>query len=158
MIAPEKHLAYATGYIALELHAEAHAELAHLSPELLEEPAALAVRIELAMSERNWQEVVMRSGELVNHDATVERPWITWAYALRELRLIADAQETLTAGARLIDNPSPLVAYNLACYACLLGELDEARHLLASVYARDKKWREIARNDPDLAALHLKKK
>jgi hypothetical protein len=60
-------------------------------------------------------------------------------------------------GARLVP-PSPLVDYNLACYACLLGELDEARRLLASVFAREKSWRAAAREDRDLAALYSAKK
>jgi hypothetical protein len=50
-----------------------------------------------------------------------------------------------------------LVDYNLACYACLLGELDDARALLTEVFARDKSWREMAKEDADLAALFPQK-
>lgn len=158
MIAPETHLAYAAGYLELNLLADARAELALLSPEFLATPPALAVRLELAMATSAWDEVIALAPELIGDDATEERPWTAWAYALRELGRVAEAQETLLAGSRLIAKPSVLVDYNLACYACLLGELDEARRLLASVYARDKSWREAARDDPDLAALRVTKK
>ncbi len=157
MIAPEKHLAYALGFLQLGLHAEAHAELAALPPEVATTSPALMLRLELAMAEEEWERVVAIAPELVGLDATEERPWVAWAYALRELKRINEAQETLLAGARMIDEPSPLVDYNLACYACLLGELEEAKQLLAHVISRDKSWREVAREDPDLAALFPRK-
>lgn len=153
MIAPETHLAYAAGYLELGLRAEARAELADLPPAFLASPPALALRLEIAMADSAWEEVIALAPELVAHDTADERPWIAWAYALREKERVAEARETLLAGARLIAKPTLVVDYNLACYACLLGEFEEARRLLASVIARDKSWRAIAREDPDLAAL-----
>lgn len=153
MIAPETHLSYALGYLQLELVDEAREELSALSQEFLATPPALAVSLEVAMADNAWDEVIALAPELVGHDAAQERPWVAWAYALRERERVAEAQETLMAGSRLIRDPSPLVAYNLACYACLLGDADEARRLLAVVFARDKSWREVARDDPDLAPL-----
>lgn len=153
VIAPETHLAYAAGYLALDLRSEARAEIHELPTEFLARPATLQFRLELAMAESVWEEVVALAPDLVSHDASTERPWVAWAYALRELGRIGEAQETLLAGARLIQEPSLVVDYNLACYACLLGELDEARRLLASVVTRDESWREAAHTDPDLADL-----
>ncbi len=158
VIPPEKHLAYAFGYLELGLPAEARTELSSLSPEFLATAPALSVRIEIAMAQSAWGEVIALAPELIGHDSALERPWVAWAYALRELERIGEAQETLLAGSRLIARPSLLVHYNLACYACLLGDLDEARRLLAAIYARDKSWRETARADPDLAALRVAKK
>lgn len=157
MISPEKHLAYAVGYLEFNLVAEARAELEELSEDIRGTPAAQAVRLEIAMAESAWDEVLPLAEALVGHDAKQERPWVAWAYALRELERVAEAQEILLAGSRLIDDPSVLVDYNLACYACLLGELDDARALLADVFARDKSWREAAKEDPDLAVLYPKK-
>lgn len=154
MIAPEKHLAYALGFLQLGLHAEAHAELAALPPEVAATAPALTLRLELAMAEEEWERVIALAPDLVGLDSSEERPWVAWAYALRELKRINEAQETLLAGVRLIGDPSPLVEYNLACYACLLGELEEAKQLLAHVISRDKSWRDVAREDPDLAALY----
>jgi Flp pilus assembly protein TadD len=153
MISPATHLAYAAGYLQLGMLAESRAELENLTPEVLATPAALSLKLELAMAEEDWLEVLGRALELVAYDNTEERPWIAWAYALRELQRIEEARETLLTGARLIKKPSLLVAYNLACYACLLGDLPDARRLLATVYARDESWRDIAREDDDLAAL-----
>ncbi len=158
MIPLETHLSYALGYLQLGLVAAAREELAALPPETLTTPAVLAVRLEIAMADETWEEVITLAPDLVAHDATRERPWVAWAYALRERERIEEARETLLAGARLVTEPSPLVDYNLACYACLLGDLPEARRLLAGVVARDRSWREVARTDSDLAPLFASKK
>lgn len=155
MIAPEKHLTYASGYLQLDLYQEARAELDQLPPEAAQTPGALALKIEVGMGLASWEDVIELAPRLIQHDSSPERPWVAWAYALRELQRHTEAQEILLTGRRLIRRPSPLVDYNLACYACLLGEVDEARSLLEDVFARDPSWREIARNDPDLAPLHL---
>lgn len=157
VISPETHLSYALGYLQLELVAEAREELSALSEEFLAAPAALSVRMEVAMADNAWDEVIALAPELVGHDASRERPWVAWAYALRERERVAEARETLTAGTRLIEDASPLVDYNLACYACLLGDLKEARRLLRAVFARDKSWRGVAREDADLAPLFMPK-
>jgi len=153
MIPTATHLAFAAGYLQLGMIPEARAELENLGAEDRASPAASASRLELAMLEEDWAEVIACAPELVAHDNTGECPWIAWAYALRELRRIEEARDTLLTGARLIEKPSLLVAYNLACYACLLGGLPEARRLLDGVFAKDDSWRETAREDDDLAAL-----
>ncbi len=155
MITPEKRLTYAAGYLQLDLYKEAREELAALPPEAALTPAALTLKIEISMALAEWDEVIELAPRLIHHDPSTERPWVAWAYALRELQRHTEAQEILLTGRRLIRHPSTLVDYNLACYACLLGELEEARSLLEDVFARDQSWREIARNDPDLAPLHL---
>jgi len=153
MIPPSKHLEYATGFLHLGLLEEARAEIAQLSPEAQEATVARQLRIEIAMISEVWLEVVALAPGLIAHDSTEERPWIAWAYALRELQRIEEARDALLTGARLIRDPSPLITYNLACYACLLGDLPEARRLLDSISAQDSSWRDLAGDDPDLAAL-----
>ena len=46
---------------------------------------------------------------------------------MREKKCIPEARNILLHAERAISEPSPLLDYNLACYFCLLGELDEAR-------------------------------
>ena len=47
----------------------------------------------------------------------------------------------------------PTYHYNLACYECALGHLDLARLHLDKSFSMDKKMRDLAKRDPDLAAL-----
>jgi hypothetical protein len=45
------------------------------------------------------------------------------------------------------------VRYNLACYECLIGNHEEARHLIAEEIAANPKKKEQALTDDDLKAI-----
>ncbi|MFA6289684.1 MAG: hypothetical protein WC661_20065 [Opitutaceae bacterium] len=157
MIPTRKHLDYALGYIELGLFPEAREELSRITAADRKQPAVLGVLLELAMAEETWTAVITFAPQVADADPSNERPWIAWAYALRERGQIAEARDVLLRGAGLISEPSVLVDYNLACYFCLLGDLAEARRHLDLVFARDPHWKKDARQDPDLAALHPQK-
>jgi tetratricopeptide (TPR) repeat protein len=153
VIPARKHLDYAQGFIELGLFAEARDELAWLSPAERIHADAIPVRLELAMGEEDWVEVPLLAHEATRLDPTQERPWVAWAYALREQHYIAEAREVLLRGESQIHDPSPIVSYNLSCYYCLLGDLPEAMRRLKKVFARDPEWKNEAAKDPDLAGL-----
>ena len=44
-----------------------------------------------------------------------------------------------------------LIAYNLACYSCVLGDLVEARTLLNIAFSMDVMLKQVALDDSDLA-------
>ena len=46
-------------------------------------------------------------------------------------------------------------SYNLACYECVLGNLESAQAHLETSFALDKKFRSFAKTDPDLKLLNL---
>lgn len=157
MVVPRKRLAYALGYIELSMLKDARAELARLSDKERETPEAMAVLIELGMVEDDWRSVIQLAPRVAAIAPSVERPWIAWAYALRELGQIEEAREVLSRGATAIEKPTVLVDYNLACYDCLLGDHGEARRRLARVFKREPTWRDQAADDPDLKDLDLAK-
>ena len=105
------------------------------------------------MLEEVWDEVPLLAHQATELDPKQERPWIAWAYALREQQQITAARDVLLRGERVLAQPSPLVSYNLACYYCLLGDLPEAMRRLKAVFAREPAWKAEAATDPDLAAL-----
>lgn len=153
MISTRKHLDYALGYIGLNLLADAKAELALIAAADRETPDVLVVEIELAMARNAWARVIALAAGITAAVPALERPWIAWAYALREKQRITEARDTLLKGERLIRDPSPLVDYNLACYFCLLGDFREARRRLKRACAREPDWKAEAAADPDLAGL-----
>jgi len=157
VIPTRKHLDYALGYIELGLLDEAREELARIPPADQRTSPALSVSLELAMAEEDWDDVVTLAPQVILSDESTERPWIAWAYALREQQRIAEARDVLLRGALVVLEPSGLMDYNLACYYCLLGDLDEARRRLQRAFSRDPNWKNDARQDPDLAALHAPK-
>lgn len=154
MIPTRKHLDYALGYIALSLLKEARAELAQIPREDEKSAGVLVVKIELAMAEEDWRRVDKLAVEATELVPTLERPWIAWAYALRELQEVERARAVLLEGELAIEEPTVLVDYNLACYFCLLGDLATARRRLADVFKREPTWKAEAVLDPDLAALY----
>jgi tetratricopeptide (TPR) repeat protein len=153
MITTRKHLDYALGYIELNLLSEARDELALIQEAEHETPDVLGVHLELAMAASKWTRVLALAPQLIALAPALERPWIAWAYALREKQRIAAARDVLLRGERAITEPSALVDYNLACYYCLLGDLPEARRRLKRACAREPDWKTEAATDPDLAAL-----
>lgn len=153
MISPRKRLAYALGYIELGLLRDARAELARLSAEERGTPEAMAVLVELAMVEDDWRQVIRLAPRVAKAAPSVERPWIAWAYALREVGEIAEARDVLTEGERVIEKPTVLVDYNLACYDCLLGDREKAVRRLARVFQKEPGWKAQAKEDPDLKTL-----
>lgn len=155
MISTRKHLDYALGYIGLNLLAEARDELALINATDRETPEVLAVQIELAMAKSTWTRVITLAAKVTTISPSLERPWIAWAYALREKQLISEARDVLLKAEHALTGPSPLVDYNLACYFCLLGDLPEARRRLKRACAREPDWKLEAAEDPDLAALKI---
>lgn len=153
VIPTRKHLDYALGYIALNLFADARAELALIKPADRETPEVLLIEIELAMAKASWARVIKLATRAASAIPSAERPWIAWAYALREKQRIADARDVLLRGERVIKDPTPLVDYNLSCYFCLLGQLPEARRRLKRACDREPDWKKEAGADPDLAGL-----
>jgi len=158
MISTRKHLDYALGYIGLNLLAEARAELALIPPADRETPEVLAVEIELAMARSTWSRVITLAARATAAAPGSERAWTAWAFALREKQRVSEARDVLLRGAAVIQDATPLVDYNLACYFCLLGDLPEARRRLKRACAREPEWKTEAAADPDLAALHHPRK
>jgi hypothetical protein len=66
----------------------------------------------------------------------------------------ADEVEATLGAGHLPPRDSGVILYNIACARSLAGELDDARRLLRAAFTRRHDLRELAPNDPDLAALH----
>lgn len=89
----------------------------------------------------------------------MENSWIGWAYALRELEQVEEAREVLLKAEIRHGKASAVLHYNLACYDSLLGELASARARLATACRMDGRFKQAAKDDPDLRALReLQKK
>ena len=82
-----------------------------------------------------------------------DKGWISHAFALRELEQIEEAQAVLLEAEPHLQKACGLLHYNLACYACLLGNKPEAKRRLATAFKMDKVWKQEALDDPDLKAM-----
>ncbi len=142
----------AQGYFSLGLFDEVIEELDGLRGEDAEAVAAVALRIEAFQARKDWGLARELAEEMARREPAKPEWWIAWAYALRREKTIQDARGVLWEAVQL--HPAvDLIQYNLACYACVLGELDEARRLLARALALAPGCRAMARRDEDLKAL-----
>lgn len=122
-----------------------------LSDQLL--PVVLDVRIDLHMATKQWDTVLDFAQELVRLAPEEEKGWISHAFALRELERIEEAQAVLLEAEPRHGAKCGVLHYNLACYACLLGNKSEAKRRLTTAFKMDKAWKQSALEDPDLKTM-----
>lgn len=154
---PDAHyLNAAIGWLGLGNAAEAQAELDRISQTNQLHPDVLEVRWLVCAEQKDW------SGALVAARALTERApdrptgWLHFAYALRRVPEggLQRAWEALRPAYDKFPN-EPIIAFNLACYACQLGRLAEARKWLKTALAVGdaQKLKQMALEDGDLKPL-----
>ena len=153
MISTATRVQYATGYIALGLLDQAETELAAIPSEDRELPDVLAANAELAMAAKRWTDVVRFARRLSEVAPSDVQGWVWWAYALREMQQIREARSVLLQIEAAHGDDHAVVPYNLACYYCLLGEIETARRYFSKACKMDPSFKESAATDPDLAGL-----
>ncbi len=155
--APDTHLlGFATGWLELGNAAEAKAELAKLSPSTAGHPDVLEVRWAIAATIADWKQALEVAQRLVETEPRRASGWLHRAYAIRRVEgggLQSAWDALLPAAVKFPEEPT--VPYNLACYACQLGQLEEARARLMSARAIGGKSeiRKMALKDEDLKPL-----
>lgn len=133
---------------------EAARELRRLSSATLGHPDVLDIRWRLHAARGQWDSA-LDVAKLVTTVAP-ERPsgWIHQSYCLHEMKRTAEAMQLLLPVADQFPEEG-IIAYNLACYACQLGDLAGAKIWLqrASKSKGKMPLKEMAEQDPDLAPL-----
>ncbi len=150
----------AEGWLELNLPAEAEAELAQLSPSAKAHPLVLQALWQLHAHQRQWALAHAVAELLVQTFPGDVNGWVHRAYAARRKDGggLQAAWDALRPAAELFPEET-IVRYNLACYACQMGNLDAARHWLGRAIeiagkpqAREA-LRQMALADADLAPL-----
>lgn len=148
------HVNAAEGWLDLGMPDEAERELDQILPVGAVHPMVLDVRWRIHGARREWEEAEQVAARMVWLAPDFPGGWIHRSFALHELRRTVEARAHLLKAAVLFP-AHPIVAYNLACYACAAGDLDDARDWLrraAELKGKDE-IRAMAADDPDLAAL-----
>jgi len=148
----ERSLLAAQGYIELGMLEDSLDELDSLPVEQRESEAVLQMRLFVLMRAKSWGaaiEVCSRLREKCPENST---GFIHGAFCLHEMGRTNEARTLLLEGPRSLED-EPTYHYNLACYAAVLGEPAEACKYLKQSFSMNKKFREIARLDPDLQSV-----
>lgn len=131
---------------------DALAELDALDPVSQHRPEILEMRTLILMRLKRWKPALDCSRQLCLAAPGNGAGFVHTAFCLHELGHTEEAKTALLAGESALEN-EPVFFYNLACYECALGEIQPAREHLERSFALDKKYREFAKADPDLAPL-----
>jgi Flp pilus assembly protein TadD len=148
----DRMLASAAGYLALGMHEDAWDELESLPPELRADEGVLELRIQIYQGLGKWESARFLAESLAKRFPENQHWWILWAYSLRREKSVEAAREVMLEAAA-IHPEAALIHYNLACYACVLGHLEEARSLLAAAFAMDVMLKIAALDDKDLGPI-----
>ena len=122
------HLDAAIGWLGLGCAADARAELAKISPAKLNRPDVLEIRWLLFVHEARWHEAREIAQLEIQLAPDNSAGWLHRAYALRRVHAgsVPQAWEALLPAAEKFPK-EPVIAFNLACYACQMQQLDAAR-------------------------------
>jgi len=154
---PDSHcLLAAAGWLGLGCPDDALAELNSLSEANREHPDVLELRWLIHAERKDWTAALMTASTLIT--IAPERPaaWLHRAYAMRRVPEggVERAWDLLRPALEKFPNES-VIPYNLSCYACQLGRLDESRKWfkLALRTGTPEAIKQMALQDEDLRAL-----
>jgi predicted Zn-dependent protease len=149
----ERTILAAQGYSELSMFDDALAELDSLPPNAAGHAVVMELRAVILMQARRWKPALEASRALCVLEPGQTGGYIHAAFCLHEMGRTEEARAVLLGGPSSL-HAEPTYHYNLACYECVLGHLDLARMHLEKSIELDKKYRDFAKGDPDLAALH----
>lgn len=148
----QRHLRAAQGYIELGMFVEASDELECIAPEHRSQPAVLAFRYEIYSRLEIWTHAEVVARQLVKIAPEDQGCWISWAYATRRCQSI-DAANQILLDAEKLHPKNANIQFNLGCYACQMGNLEESKRRVEAAISLDEKYRAMALDDQDLEPL-----
>ncbi len=149
------HLQAAQGWLELGNHIEADAELDNITATLRSHPDVLELRWQIYARAKKWEACVDIASAITK--LAPDRPvgWIHRSYALHELKRTQEALDNLIPVLAKFPREH-LMRYNLACYTCQLGRLEDAKvwlELAFKIAGNPAKVKLMALDDPDLEPL-----
>ena len=155
-LADVRHLEAAQGWLGLGNWREARAELANIPVELQTHLDVLQVRWAIHAAAKEWESAAEVAEAF--RRARPESPFgfVHLAYALHEMKRTQEAQNVLLPVVEKFQDEF-IIRYNLACYACQLGDGEGAWHWLEKSMALTDpdEVKQMALNDPDLEPLRM---
>lgn len=154
---PDSHrVRAAVGWLELGCPADALQELDGLSEDNTEHPDVLELRWQIHAAGKDWPAAVGAATRLMARAPERASGWLHHAYALRRAPNggLERARDALRPAFEQFPR-EPLIPYNLACYACQLGKLNEARHWFRCAVKAGRKATitRLALKDEDLRPL-----
>ncbi len=144
----------ALGWLELNSPAESRTELEQINAASQRHPAVLEIRWAVCAHEHDWNAALPIARDLLAVAPESVTAWLHHAYALRRADGggLSAAHDALSpASSKFPDEPT--VFYNMACYACQLGQWEkQVMGWLRQALMKGKRGEllEMALKDPDL--------
>lgn len=148
----DRKLRAAQGYLELGMFDDANAELEEIHPDDRHLPDVLAVRVGICAGLKQWEPMRVAARSLANHQPDEVQWSISLAYATRRAESI-DAAKVILLEAVERHPKEPMLHYNLACYECVLGDVEVAKARLRHAFRIEPRLRLLALDDEDLKAV-----
>ena len=148
------HLEAAQGWLGLGNWREARAELGNIPAELQSHPDVLQVRWAIHAAAKEWDSAAEVAEAFCKARPDSPFGFVHLAYALHEMKRTQEAQNVLLPVVEKFRGEF-IIRYNLACYACQLGDGEGAWQWLEKSMALTDpdEVKQMALNDPDLEPL-----
>jgi predicted Zn-dependent protease len=143
----------ACGYAELGMTRESLAELDAIPARFQNRPEVLQLRLHHLMRQKKWTLALRVSQKLCRVAPDAGAGFLHAGFCLHQLGKTAEAKKLLTTGPITLLK-EPIYYYNLGCYDALLGNVRDARENLKISFKMDSSFRDLAKKDPDLKALH----
>ena len=131
---------------------DADTELDKVDPFNRAAPEILALRIEIYQGLEKWELMAELSKRLMEFQSDDPQWPVSFAYATRRANSIEAAKEILLNAEQKFPKEA-VIKYNLGCYECRLGEIENATNYLKKAFEIDPSWRMQALEDEDLKPL-----
>jgi Flp pilus assembly protein TadD len=114
----------------------------------------LKVRWEIYAAAKEWEATLEIAAALIHLDPEDPVSWVQRSFALHELKRTAEARDNLLQVVERFPL-SATIRYNLACYECQLGRLEQAKKWLEEAFrlGNARRIKLAALDDPDLEPL-----
>ena len=147
------HCQRAVGYLELGMADDAWDELSVLPPECDEVTPVKQLRVEVLGRLGRWREAADLCLPMLEREPAEIFWWIQGAYAQRRADSI-EAAELILRRALAHHPPDLILLYNLACYACVQGRMEEATDFLnQAILGNPESIIPMALKDEDLVPL-----
>lgn len=147
-----KALSYSNGYRELGMHDWAFKEIQNLPEELKTAIPALQMQLAISMDAKRWNKALPFAKKLHDVNPEASENHVNLAFVMRRARSMKSAREVLEKAARKFPGVA-IIHYNLACYACLNRNIEEAKSFLNLAFELDNTYLKISLEDEDLSEL-----
>jgi Tfp pilus assembly protein PilF len=147
-----RHLRAAIGFIELGMPEDAVFEIESLLPEDKNRRDVLEVRLEIYREAKAWSLMEVVARELWKRHPDGPVYWTNLAWAVRRSGSMVAARDILLEAVKRFPSDA-MTNYNLGCYACQLGDIEQAKTRVGKAIELDAKFKLLALDDADLDPL-----